>query len=450
MANSQLIKGAFLAAPKFTDTSQAIRQAVFRGETALLRRQAQEQRRQELQAKAIAQLPTLDESKIPSQLRGWAAGKALEARQGAINIIQDKTLNPAEKQAKLLQYKDQISEVATKATDFKQWIANFADIQPDDLSQLNNPELMERVNDIYEGRFQVSGDNFIFQDGTIKKFDSLVNTRPIIRRSDAFKNQLVALQPAFDKLGISGRGMETFQVTLDRELAKTNYTDADLASIAVDELGRTDLLTEDEISNIREDFENDGRIDNTILKNKLIEVIKDEYTKAARTAYDAGLKDRKAALAEAKKKNKPDSSKGIDENILIGYTEAQQLINDPAAYFSTVSGSPTKYDKNLKRFSIMKVLEDDEGNRTQQVAADYNLTQTSDIIRLFRDIQNNAGYTATKKDNLLKGLKILLNSPAYAQYQNQVQQALNQDVPTEQESSVDTGNLPIQPPFTQT
>jgi hypothetical protein len=447
MANSQLIKGAFLAAPKFTDTSQAINQAINQGKTALLERQAQEKRRQELQARAISQLPALDESQIPSQLRKWATGKALEARQGAVDIIQDKTLNPAEKQMQLLKYKDQISQVATKATDFKQWIANFADIEQDDLSQLNNSELMNRVNDIYEGRFMVQGDNFIFSDGTIKKFDSLVNTRPIIRRSDAFKNQLVALQPAFDKLGLSGRSVETFQANLDIELAKTNYTDADLASIAVDELGRTDLLTEQDLSNIKEDFEVDGRIDNSELKGKIVKAITDEYTNAAKTAYNNGFKDRNAALKKAKKETKPES---INNDILVGVEEAQQLINDPAAYFSTVSGSPTEYNKKLKRFSIMEIVEDDKGNKTQQAATSYNLTQTGDIIRLFRDIQSNAGYTATKKDNLLKGLKILLKSPAYSQYQSQVQQALNQDVPTEQESSVDTGNLPIQPPFTQT
>jgi len=284
------------------DTSNVTR-AVMRGEQAILRTKAQEQRRKELQAQAIAQLPQLDESKVPMQMREWAIGQALEARNVALNAIRNKDIDPVERQMAISNAQQSISKIAAKTNDFKQWIAQFADTQPDDLSKLNSPELMERVNDIYSGKFKVSGDQFVFEDGTVKDFDSLITTRHISRRSDAYTSQLQALGSEYEKYGLQGWDEKAFESKIDNELNSTKYTDADLASIAVDELG----LPASEIKAIQDDFEDNGILD-SVNKEALIAKIKDQYKTAARSAYDNARR-----LYEEKTKPKPTKPESLDK-----------------------------------------------------------------------------------------------------------------------------------------
>ena len=129
MANQQLIRGARQAASKFTDVTGQVRQAVLRGEQALLRRKAEEQRLQENNARAIAQLPQLDESQVPMQMREWATEEAMKLRDEAISAISNPDLSPVEKQMAISQSIAKINGVATKTNDFKQWIVNVADLQ---------------------------------------------------------------------------------------------------------------------------------------------------------------------------------------------------------------------------------------------------------------------------------------------------------------------------------
>ena len=281
--------------------SQAVGQAVAKGEQAILRSRAQEQRRKELQAQAISQLPQLDESKVPMQMREWAIGQALETRNVALNAIRNKDMDPVERQMAISDAQQSISKIAAKTNDFKQWIAQFADTQPDDLSKLNSPELMERVNDIYSGKFKVSGDQFVFEDGATKDFDSLINTRHISRRSDAYASQLKALDEKYRTKALQGYDENAFETEITAELANVKYTDADLASIAVDELG----LPASEIKIIQDDFEDNGVLD-SIDKEALIEKVKNKYKVATKTIYDNARR-----LYEEKTKPKPTKPEGL-------------------------------------------------------------------------------------------------------------------------------------------
>jgi len=281
MALDTRLIGQALGEGQPVDLAGAIRPAVVRGEQAVLRTKAQEQRRKELQAQAISQLPQLDESKVPMQMREWAIGQALEARNVALSAIRNEDLDPVEKQMAISNAQQSISKVAAKTNDFKQWIAQFADTQPDDLSKLNSPELMERVNDIYSGKFKVDGNQFVFEDGTVKDFNSLVNTRHISKRSDAYMSQLKELGNEYEKYGLQGWDETAFENKIDNELASEKYTDADLASIAVDELG----LPESEIKAIQDDFEDNGILDD-VDKQSLITKIKNQYKTAAKSAYE--------------------------------------------------------------------------------------------------------------------------------------------------------------------
>lgn len=297
MANQELIRGARMAADQFTDVSGAVRQAVLRGEQALLRRRAEEQRLAENNARAIAQLPQLDESQVPMQMRKWAAGEAVKLRQEAIEAINNPDFGPVEKQMAISDAIAKINGVATQANDFKQWIANVADLQQEDLSKLNSETLYSRINDIYEGNFEVTDGQFVFADGTTKDFNSLVNTRPITRRSDAYESQLKSLGEQFEKYALQGWNEEEFDSKIDQVLSDEKYTDGDIASIAVDELG----LSPELVKNIQDDFEDNGRLD-TVDKQDLVNKIKEQYKSAAKTAYDRArsLYNRKTAVKQTK------------------------------------------------------------------------------------------------------------------------------------------------------
>ena len=444
MANISLIKGAGLAANKFTDVTKGVRQAVLRGEQALLRVNAERKRLEENNARAIAQLPMLDQSKFPSEIRDWAAVNAINIRQEAISAINNPDLDPVEKQMAISKAIEKINGVAAKGNDFKQFKLDFADYEKDDVSELNSEDRMRAVNDVHEGRYQINAEgNFDFFDenGNLsytKTFDEVISTKLIDRRDDAYKKQLEALAPIFDELGVKGRGIETFNSRVQAELAKIEeYSDVDLASIAVDNLGRKDLLR-DILPAIKEDI-NDGRFDNPELKEKVLNAIAEEYETAAKTAYDAAVKDRRALL-EVTNKEKVTPP---DENIVLGGQEAIKLINDPKGYFRSVSGDKTSYDPRFKMFELTTY--DKEG---KEVPISYDLTNENDITRLFNEIQSNKAYSAAQRVKLEKGLRTLLESPQFDVYQYRAKRERSQYYPTTAPISnvpfIETGNLPIE------
>lgn len=290
-----------MAADQFTDVSGAVESAVLRGEQALLRRRAEEQRLAENNARAIAQIPQFDESQVPMQMRGWAAGEAVKLREEAIGAINNPDLGPVEKQMAISNAVAKINGVAAQVNDFKQWVVNVADLQQEDLSKLNSETLYSTINDIYEGNFAVEDGQFIFNKGKenefSKDFNSLVNTRPITRRSDAYESQLKLLGEQFERYALQGWNEEEFDSKINQVLNDEKYTDSDIASIAVDELG----LSPELVKNIQDDFEDNGRLD-TVNKQDLVNQIKNQYKSAAKTAYDRAksLYDRKTAVKQTK------------------------------------------------------------------------------------------------------------------------------------------------------
>lgn len=433
MANQQLIRGARMAADRFTDVGDVVGQAVMRGEQAVLRRRAVENRRQELQAQAIAQLPMLDESQVPEQMREYAMTEAMNIRNEAIAAIQDKNITPVERQLAISKAMGKVNKIATQAGDFKQWIANLAEMGQDDLSKLNSPELMARVDDIYKGNFVVQDGQFIFEDGEIKDFGSLVNTRPISRRSDSFLQQLRVVGNEYEKYGLQGWDEASFNNKIDNEVSNIKYTDADLASVLVDEMdGELPAGLEQKI---KDDFEDNGKFD-TIDRDNLVKIVSDRYKSAARDAYNRakGLYNKKVseklALEKAKAKGKGESS---DTDIILGAQEATKLLNNPSEYFRSVSGDKTDFNETTREFSL--ITYDDDGNEVPIV---YDLLNENDITRLFNEIQTNKSYTAAVRKKLEEGLKKLIASPQFAEYQRRGEL---QRRPTT--GPIDTGNLPI-------
>ena len=432
MANQQLIRGARQAADKFTDVGNVVGQAVMRGEQALLRRRAVENRRQELQAQAIAQLPMLDESQVPEQMREYAMTEAMNIRNEAIAAIQDKNITPVERQLAISKAMGKVNKIATQAGDFKQWIANLAEMGQDDLSKLNSPELMAKVDDIYKGNYTVSNGQFIFEDGEVKDFGALVNTRPISRRSDAFLQQLQVVGNEYEKYGLQGWDETSFNNKIDNEVSNMKYTDADLASILVDEMDGE--LPEGLEQKIKDDFEDNGTFDD-IDKNNLIKIVSDRYKNAARDAFNRSKKlyDKKVSEKIALEKAKSKTGDGPDTDVILGAEEATKLLNNPSEYFRSVSGDKTDFNETTREFSL--ITYDDDGNEVPIV---YDLLNENDITRLFNEIQTNKSYTAATRKKLEEGLRKLIASPQFAEYQKRGEAGRRPTV-----GPINTGNLPI-------
>ena len=437
MANQQLIRGARQAADKFTDVGNVVGQAVMRGEQAILRRRAVENRRQELQAQAIAQLPMLDESQVPEQMREYAMTEAMNIRNEAIAAIQDKNITPVERQLAISKAMGKVNKIATQAGDFKQWIANLAEMGQDDLSKLNSPELMARVGDIYKGNYTVSNGQFIFEDGEVKDFGALVNTRPISRRSDAFLQQLQVVGDKYEKYGFLDEA--DFNSKIDDEVSNIKYTDADLASILVDEMDGE--LPEGLEQKIKDDFEDNGRFDDVDpetgkqLKDNLIKIVSDRYKNAARNAFNRAknVYDKQVSEKIALEKAKSKTGDGPDTDVILGAEEATKLLNNPSEYFRSVSGDKTDFNETTREFSL--ITYDDNGNEVPIV---YDLLNENDITRLFNEIQTNKSYTAATRKKLEEGLRKLIASPQFAEYQKRGEAGRRPTV-----GPINTGNLPI-------
>jgi hypothetical protein len=365
-------------------------------------------------------------------MREYAMTEAMNIRNEAIAAIQDKNITPVERQLAISKAMGKVNKIATQAGDFKQWVANLAEMGQDDLSKLNSPELMARVDDIYKGNYTVSDGQFIFADGEVKDFGSLVNTRPISRRSDAFLQQLQVVGNEYEKYGLQGWDEASFNNKIDNEVSNMKYTDADLASILVDEMDGE--LPSGLEQKIKDDFEDNGRFDD-IDKNNLVKIVSDRYKAAARDAFNRSKKlyDKKVSEKIALEKAKSKTGDGPDTDVILGAEEAAKLLNNPSEYFRSVSGDKTDFNETTREFSL--ITYDDDGNEVPIV---YDLLNENDITRLFNEIQTNKSYTAATRKKLEEGLRKLIASPQFAEYQKRGEAGRR---PTT--GPINTGNLPI-------
>ena len=301
MALDTRLIGQALGEGKPVDVAKAVRPAIVRGErafarTAAIKQQeqkeikAENQRRESLQARAIAQLKDINLEKVPSQIRDYITKKAFDIKKGALEVIQDKSIDPIAAQLAVQNYIGEINKLKSRATDFKEWQALFVDTSSDDLSNLNTPEILSKVNDIQDGAMELQENGmFKFPDGSEYSFDDMLKIRHVNKRSDSYKKALGAFEKLGLQSGLKGNSIEIFKTNADAEFKQLNLTDADYASIAVDYLGMdagTSLGAK-----IKADFESDGDFDNPDLKEQVYSFVKDHFINAAETTYGTGNKE---------------------------------------------------------------------------------------------------------------------------------------------------------------
>lgn len=326
MALDTRLIGQALGEGKPVDVTKAVRPAIVRGErafarTAAIKQQeqkeikAENQRRESLQARAIAQLKDINLEKVPSQIRDYITKKAFDIKRGALEVIQDKNIDPIAAQLAVQNYIGEINKLKSRATDFKEWQALFVDTSSDDLSNLNTPEILSKVNDIQDGAMELQKNGmFKFKDGSEYSFDDMLKIRHVNKRSDSYMKALGAFEKLGLESGLKGNSVEIFKTKADSEFKQLELTDADYASIAVDYLGmdaNTNLGAK-----IKADFESDGDFDDSGLKEEVYDFVKKNFIKAAETAYSKGNEDyvnKFESNVDTDKQHKSEAKRYVDE-----------------------------------------------------------------------------------------------------------------------------------------
>jgi len=297
--------GQALAGPRPLDVAKPVGEAIARGEVAFerLRKErkeeeekiAQEEKeRQNLQARAIAGLKDFDKSKVPAQLREAITKEAFALKKGALEIISNKNLDPITAQLEVQKYMQGINDLATKANDFKEWYKQFTDTTQDDLSKLNNSLIYRKVNDIAKGNFKYKDGMFILEGEEPMTFDDMLNIRHINRRSDTYLTLLENTKKSALAAGTKNGSLDVFKTNLEDSIDAARMTDADIASVLVDELNYSDENNEIR-KQIKRDFETDGSFDDkdengNNIREKYLGLIKEKLMKAAEERFFEGTK----------------------------------------------------------------------------------------------------------------------------------------------------------------
>ena len=402
MALDTRLIGQALGEGRPIDVAAAVQPAVAKGERAFAiaaakkqaaekEEKAENQRRESLQARAIAQLKDFDKTKVPAQIRSYITEEAFKLKQAALNVIKNKNIDPVTAQMEIQSYMGQINDLSAKANDFKEWMTLFADTSNEDLSGLNTSTIKGKVNDIAAGNFVVKNGMFKFNDGSEYSYDDMLKIRHVNKRSDSYMKTLGVLEKIGLKAGAEGLNSDLFKANLDAELKGLNLTDADYASIAVDYLGM-DASTELG-QKIKEDFESDGSFDDPDLKKKVFDFVTEEFKKAANSTYSKGKKsyDEKVAIKDIKK---PDPTRATGQQLAI------DLITSPVERFREVTSTPSSFDKKTGIFTF----------GVDEEKQEYNMSNPSDIMRLAREIMQNEGETASNKSKILASLKEFLST----------------------------------------
>lgn len=446
MALDTKLIGQALAGPRPIDVGKTVSGAIAKGEQAFERRRIErkaeeekiakeEKERQNLQARAIAGLKDLDKSQIPPQLRDAITKEAFALKKGAMEIISNKNLDPITAQLEVQKYMQGVNDLAVKANDFKEWYKQFADTTQDDLSKLNNSLIYKKVNDIAKGNFKYQDGMFALEGEEPMAFEDMMNIRHINRRSDTYLALLENTKKAALTAGSKNGNLDVFKTTLTDSIDASRMTDADIASVLVDELGY-----EDEDNEIRKqikiDFEADGSFDDKTedgknIREKYLGIIKEKLISAGEERFFEGKKAYNEKLAATPSKVDKDK-----ELVMRGSKEAFEMIKDPQAYFRRVSSGQTTYDPKLKQLNLVTYSEDEKTKeKKKEITSSYDLSNRSDIIRLFNEIQNNAGYSAAQRQNLQKGILQFVDSPAFKDYLGKVKESKDTAVPTLEETA---------------
>jgi hypothetical protein len=302
MALDTRLIGQALGLGRPADVAGAMEPAIQKGEKIFAEQRArrereqvrtrQEQIRQENNtAKAIGLLQNIDESGVAANLRPYITQNALKIRNEALGKIKE-AKTPAEKLTATMEANDRIGSLAAQSNDFNNYLKNFTDLRPEDISKLNQEGLGEQITAVLDGKYEVTSDGkFNFGNGKIADFNQVVNTNYINKRSDKYLELLKIADNVGTKYGLSGTSNGFFKDKLKNSLSTVEMSDLDLMSVAVDHFGIKDFNEIAEgvggnlLERVKEDFDADGDIDDVKLRTQLRDAINSRIQAASENVF---------------------------------------------------------------------------------------------------------------------------------------------------------------------
>ena len=127
----------------------------------------------------------------------------------------------------------------------------------------------------------------------------------------------------------------------------------------------------------------------------IIEFAKDQFLKQFITA-SKGLEVQKEAIDDAKDKKPP------NDFVILGEDIATNILKDPISQFEEFSDAPVKYDK-LNKIVTIETGVDKEGNKLQPEK--FNLNKEPEYLRFIDFVLLQSSYTSSEKSKILNGAR---------------------------------------------
>jgi len=433
MANLALIRGAAMAAPKFTDIRAAVEPGIqtFKNIQALKQKEAEEdeaQRKREDQIKfnLYANLPGLEDDLVPDKFKGLATQRALEIRQLQKSLIDNKNnMDQYEFIDQMNKLNKQVGNLNKDFNAYKEWSANWVDLKDsDDLSSGMSANDRKTILDLVTGEAEPimtdEGAAYKTADGTVHLLKNL--PKPIEIAYDKHLGIYDEMAKIGQSFGANGVGNDDPSYISGKTVALANFkrglTKEDALSLGADflkvgglsgeysgllkEIAEDPSLVENYEFDDRDEF---GKVIGTIKGIEgYKEFIADQYGQIADNMNSTLKKKYDKALA-AKTKTTTTTNK-IDQATITGSQLAFDLMMDPVSRLKEVTTNESNFDEETGIFSF-DVVGGTEANPITETK-EYNMTYAPDIIRLARDILNNEGETSANKTKIINGLKEFL------------------------------------------
>jgi hypothetical protein len=279
MALDTRLIGQALGLGRPADVAGAMEPAIQKGEKIFAEQRArrereqvrarQEQIRQENNtAKAIGLLQNIDESGVAANLRPYITQNALKIRNEALEKIKA-AKTPAEKLTATMEANDKIGSLAARSNDFNKYLANFTDLDRDDVSAINKKDIGIQIGKILDGNFKITENGqFDFEDGKgAVDFNSVISTNYINKRSDTYLKLMDKANKIGMEAGTKGLSQETYSTLLEQGIASVEMSDLDALSVAIDHMKMDEIVidginTKLLVESLKEDFEDDNTINN--------------------------------------------------------------------------------------------------------------------------------------------------------------------------------------------
>ena len=192
MANLALIRGAAMAAPKFTDIRAAVEPGIrnFKTFASMMQKEKEKdelekKREDEIKFNLYANLPGLEDELVPEMFKGTATQKALEVRNQQKALINNKeNMDQYEFIDQMKSLNKQVAGMNKDFSAYKEWSANWVDLKDsDDLSSGMSANDRKQILDVLEGNgkpiYTDEGIGIQLENGEVKMLNNLPKVIPI-------------------------------------------------------------------------------------------------------------------------------------------------------------------------------------------------------------------------------------------------------------------------------